>query len=250
MNPANRLNLEWGELAYIEAGDSTSSRVVVFLHGHACSSAGYELIMRDVAGRFPRVRLIAVDFRGHGESADPSKTFQLRELSEDVEALLETLGFESVLLVGHSLGGMVAQDFASRNAVVAGLVLLEGWTSLEASMSFGTGRHFGKLAEKVIEELEEGHRGTIARITPERHAVFWQSVREFDGSEFLQQAEMPIYSVYGAAGRLESTRASLLVPEKDNIRVCWVEGAGHYLPQERPDEVAMICAAAIQEIWN
>jgi pimeloyl-ACP methyl ester carboxylesterase len=251
LSPAKRLRLDWGELAYYETGDVWASRAVVFLHGHACSSAGYWPVLRALNTALPQTRLIALDFRGHGNSAIPTEIFSLSDLSGDVLTLVGTLGLEKIMLVGHSLGGMVALDVSKEVAAVEGLVLLEGWITLEASRAFDSNRHhYGTLPEVTIRTLKTEHAELISRVTPELHVLFWNSVRQFDGSEVLATAEMPIYSVYGDAGRLESARNDLLVPDRSNIRFKWVENAGHYLPLERPEEVASLCREAIQEVWG
>ncbi|MEH3106391.1 MAG: alpha/beta hydrolase [Sphingomonas fennica] len=93
------------------------------LHGltrNARDSAG--LAAREAPGR----RVIALDFRGRGESAharDPMRYVPLT-YAEDVEGLVAALGLGRIAIVGTSLGGIVAMLLAARRIVaLAGVVL-------------------------------------------------------------------------------------------------------------------------------
>jgi pimeloyl-ACP methyl ester carboxylesterase len=58
-------------------------------------------------------RLIVPDQRGHGESERPQTGYTLDEFALDAIALLDKLGIASVCVIGHCLGGLVAQRMAS-----------------------------------------------------------------------------------------------------------------------------------------
>lgn len=75
----------------------------------------------------PYYRTLALDQRGHGDSAwDPEGRYDLEVLVDDVEAVTEALGIERLVLVGHSLGGRVSTLFAGRHPErLAGLVLVD-----------------------------------------------------------------------------------------------------------------------------
>lgn len=58
---------------------------------------------------------IAVDFRGHGKSDNPSGHLTLALLVEDLQALIDTLQLERVAVCGYSLGGYVGLAYGLRN---------------------------------------------------------------------------------------------------------------------------------------
>lgn len=72
-------------------------------------------------------RAIALDLRGHGRSAPPRDgDYRITSLAADLQAALDHLGLERVVLVGHSLGGVVCAAFAGAHPErVAGLFLLD-----------------------------------------------------------------------------------------------------------------------------
>jgi 3-oxoadipate enol-lactonase len=72
-----------------------------------------------------RGRVVRLDQRGHGESQAPPGPCTREDLAADAVGVLDALGIERAILVGHSLGGIVAMTAAlARPTRVAGLVLL------------------------------------------------------------------------------------------------------------------------------
>ncbi|MDP6041893.1 MAG: alpha/beta hydrolase, partial [Candidatus Latescibacteria bacterium] len=60
-------------------------------------------------------QMLAVDLRGHGLSSNPDHGYNWADdFSEDVVALISHLGLKDVVLVGHSLGAMVAIPTAAK----------------------------------------------------------------------------------------------------------------------------------------
>ena len=228
--------MSWGELAYHDSGNLPSP--LIFLHGTGCDASDW----MSVTDALPRnQRCIALDFRGHGQSPVPTQPFTLTDLAEDVLHLVDNLRLQKLVIVGHSLGGMVAMEVAQRSSRVIGLVLLEGWTSLSAAgSSFDAGRFYGSLSETAIAEIQQKSKTTRSRFQPEIWNHFWESVTAFDAYTYLQQAGIPIWEVFGGMGRNTLTEKKLRIPPNPNIQWVWIPHAGHYLPHECPDEVAKV----------
>ena len=236
------LLLPWGGLAYNDA--SSAGAALMFLHGTGCDSADWAPTL----AALPRgASTVAMDFRGHGESDVPAEPFTLEDLVDDVMHLIDHLGLRRVVFVGHSLGGMVAVAAAERSARAAGLVLLEGWTSLAvAGQAFEAGRFYGALPPDAVERIQRKAEATRGRFAPRVWEPFWQTVAEFDGYGYLKLTHLPVAEVYGSMGRIEQTEDKLRVPPNPNIEWVWLEGAGHYLPHERPLEVAQVCVHTLE----
>ena len=74
----------------------------------------------------PTLRLVRFDLQGHGLSADPAGELTLVDFSADLAALLDHLEIEKVVILGISIGGLIALDFALRNqARVSSLILVD-----------------------------------------------------------------------------------------------------------------------------
>jgi pimeloyl-ACP methyl ester carboxylesterase len=95
---------------------------VVLLHGLGEDAAGWDRFAAELADRGRQA--IAVDLRGHGTSSHPGEySFEL--MAGDVLAFLASLGLTRIDLVGHSMGGMVAQLVAVRSPDLVRRLVIE-----------------------------------------------------------------------------------------------------------------------------
>jgi pimeloyl-ACP methyl ester carboxylesterase len=92
-----------------EAGASSGGPVVVLVHGIASRAAQWNQVMADLG---ETCHVIAPDLLGHGESAKPRGDYSLGAHACGIRDLLAALGHDRVTLVGHSLGGGIAMQFA------------------------------------------------------------------------------------------------------------------------------------------
>lgn len=123
------------ELGYREEGERARPPLV-FLHGLSDSSESWGEVTPEVARDY---RVLRLDFRGHGHSARAPGTYRLEHYASDARALIERIGAGAAILVGHSLGGLVAAHLAgTRPALVRG-VFLE-----DPPLLLGTPERFGE----------------------------------------------------------------------------------------------------------
>ena len=82
----------------------------------------------------PHYRTIAMDLRGHGDSAhDSQRRYDYQSHVRDLEAITAELGIDRLVLVGHSFGGRISALFAARHPRrMAGLVLVDAGPELDA----------------------------------------------------------------------------------------------------------------------
>jgi pimeloyl-ACP methyl ester carboxylesterase len=74
-------------------------------------------------------KVVAVELQGHGHTADVDRPLSYQQMAADAAALLETLGIETVDLVGYSLGGAVAMQLAMQHPGTVRRVVYAGGTS-------------------------------------------------------------------------------------------------------------------------
>jgi pimeloyl-ACP methyl ester carboxylesterase len=94
---------------YAEAGTDTGGPVVALVHGIASRAAQWERVMERLG---ETAHVIAPDLLGHGESAKPRGDYSLGSHASGVRDLFAALGHDRISLVGHSLGGGIAMQFA------------------------------------------------------------------------------------------------------------------------------------------
>lgn len=85
-------------LSYLEAG---RGRPVVMIPGWSQTAA---MFSEQILALSAHYRVIAVDMRGHGDSAKPAHGYRVARLAADLHELLNGLGLEKVTLMGHSMG--------------------------------------------------------------------------------------------------------------------------------------------------
>lgn len=107
---------------------------LVFVHG-----AFVDLNLWDpqVAALRERYRVVRYDLRGHGRTGAGSQaTYTIELFADDLHALLDALGLDRVVVIGLSLGGMVAQSFAVKYGDrLRGLVLCDTAVSTRLTLS-------------------------------------------------------------------------------------------------------------------
>ena len=113
------------ETYYERRGDGPT---VVFVHG---ALADHTAADRQLAAFSDDYTAIAYDVRGHGETRNPGDApYSIDQLAEDLRAFVDALDLDRPVICGVSMGGMIAQVFASRYPDrVRGLVLADTFTS-------------------------------------------------------------------------------------------------------------------------
>lgn len=96
------------DVSFVEIGPS-EGQPVLLLHGYTDNSRSWSLLAPHLDGR----RLVAMDLRGHGDSAAPDCCYGLDSLASDVDAFMEKVGIDQADVVGHSLGSMTAATLAA-----------------------------------------------------------------------------------------------------------------------------------------
>jgi len=93
------------EIHYREAGDGFP---IVFVHGYTGNLRNWALTVPALTECF---RTVSMDLRGHGRSSKPPRAedYNYDAMAEDVYGLLSHLGISDCYLVGHSMGGFIAQ---------------------------------------------------------------------------------------------------------------------------------------------
>ncbi|MDR9827383.1 alpha/beta hydrolase [Vibrio sp. FNV 38] len=130
--PEATLTLDWGNLAYLEHSPKSlieSKITLLFLHGWLDNAASFESTIEALTKLEPNLRCIALDLAGHGHSdhKGAGQYYSFHEYLDDISQLLVKLSASRCLIIGHSLGALLASCYsAAFPEQVAGLIQIEG----------------------------------------------------------------------------------------------------------------------------
>ncbi len=98
------------DVYYEEHGDPAAEPLLLIM-GFAMNAAAWAPQIAALAARY---RVVAFDNRGAGRTTQPAAAYSIPRMAADTAALLDHLGIASAHVVGASMGGMIAQEFALR----------------------------------------------------------------------------------------------------------------------------------------
>jgi pimeloyl-ACP methyl ester carboxylesterase len=111
-------------LPYVAQGEPDGTPVVL-LHGLSDSWRSYELLLPE----FPEsIYAVALSLRGHGDADRPMHGYAVHDFADDLATFLDVLDLDKAIVVGHSMGSVIAAKFASAYPDrTLGLVLMAGF---------------------------------------------------------------------------------------------------------------------------
>lgn len=164
---ARLIHLPDGADLYVEEAGPVSAAGAVFIHGSALRTDVWHYQIPGIGDH----RLVFFDLRGHGRSQPKGELdFTIDNLARDIEAVMDDAGLEEVVLVGHSVGGMIALQLASTRmewlgSRIKGLVLLN--TTYRPAYDTSIGGAVVSKVERVLRHPLDalgGHHNSIERL--------------------------------------------------------------------------------------
>jgi pimeloyl-ACP methyl ester carboxylesterase len=117
-------------LSCLEQGDPSGTPLLL-IHGYSDSWKTFELLLPELP---TSLRVIAVTMRGHGESSKPDTAYSASAFAADVAALMDKLAIARAVIVGHSMGSLIAEKFAfDYSERVLGLVLIGAFATYKGN---------------------------------------------------------------------------------------------------------------------
>lgn len=211
-------------------------------------------------------RCVTIDQRGWGESRVSDGRFDLEVMAADVEAVVSNLGIQRYVLVGHSMGGKVAQIVAKRQpSGLVGLILVA--PAPPTPMPVPKAQRAAMLSQYQSREGAQQALSILAGSTlpPDvRNQVIEDPLRGAsdakrawtdhgmiqDISANLDQVTVPVNVIVGSNDQVESELAlresfNRFLPQA-TFQI--LDGVGHLLPLEAPAKLAATCNDMISHI--
>lgn len=266
---SHRLEVDGAPIRWLESGEGFP---VVFLHGIPTSPA----LWRSVIPRVDGARCLAFEMVGYGDSipAGEGRDISVARQADYLLAWLEALDIDRAVLVGHDLGGGVAQIAAVRQPErCAGLVLTnaigyDSWPipsvkALQAGAPVLRRMPPAAVYPVLATLFARGHdQLSVAR---ESLGVHWGPYARHDGgaalarqvtalhvddtlavAEQLRELDVPTQLVWGAADRFQPVDYGERFAADLDGDLWRIEGGKHFVPEDHPGDVAGAVERAVK----
>ena len=237
---------------------------LVFVHCWACDRSFWKEQL-DVFSRYYRV--ISLDLAGHGASGADREQWSIAALAGDVQAVIEELEAERCILIGHSLGGPVSLIAAAQMPHrIVGVIGVEAIQSVDfefpreavENLVQGFESDFTGMMKTAVAASfpESGNESVIAWVTERATEANSEAVLaiardfpNFDPKAALSAVKVPVRCInakpYSPSSFDTAIEANRNYADFDAVLM---EGVGHYLMLEKPEEFNRLLAATIEKI--
>jgi len=257
MDTANTANLKSGRIdgpagaLYInlENNNVTEGTPVLFLHSFGGSSEHWKLQLDHIR---TKRQAAAFDFRGHGRSdASANANFHVEALVKDIEAVMDELGWEEVILVGHSMGGATAIAYADAHP-----------TKVAALLMVGTpGKSDPEQSKQVMASLESEQyqmvmddymKKLLTNARPPTDELVMQGVQELSKPVWLQIIRgqfaydpLPALARYTGLKMIiyssgENKQPNALYNQAKEVPSILIDETSHWMQLDKPDEFNIV----------
>jgi len=262
--PADRfITVNGLRIHYLEWG-SADKPPLIMLHGIGRVARTFDHIAPHFASRY---RVLAVDMRGHGDSAwDPKGAYLVEDYVKDIEAIAQQLRLKNIVIWGNSTGGRVAQVFAGLHPeLVSGVIAEDVGPERPREIADGMVNRLKQEDERgwaSEDELFAQQKNANPRTGEEilRAYVRYGSKKRPDGRiiwkrdpaigngfvptelwRFVREIKSPIIYILGGRSTIvpaaTQTELRKVLPQTE---IATIPGAGHYPSEENPSEFAAI----------
>ena len=189
---------------------------LILVHGWSCDARYW----REQVGHFAdRHRIVTVDMAGHGQSGTGREDYTTASFGEDVRAVAEAVGGDQLILVGHSMGGLVIAEAARlMPGRVLGLIAVDALHNLDYPVT-------EEIAAAMIAPLE---------------ADFPVGCRQFVAGMIRPDTDADLAAWIEAD--MAAAPAEVALSAMRGYMAQWISGAGPELFKELPLPVVAVCA--------
>lgn len=261
-------------LAYRVVGKHHSATPILLIHGIPDSSDAWASIAADLGRSHP---VYAVDLAGYGYSErSPDYDVSLSAQANYLTEFIDRLGLERVVLVGHDIGGGIAQIIAVRNPqsvdrlVLINSVIDDHWPVLEMRLlriplfgymsltlmekplwKYVLKKGFSnrqKVTDDVIRHYQHWFQGSSGRKRLVRNARALNNTDLTSLSKAIRALAIPTLVLWGRNDRyLDAEPAKKLSQDMKHCRFAFIDDAGHFVLDEQPQSIESMIDQFLKE---
>lgn len=263
------LEVDGVRIAYDEYGEKTAGGHVVFIHGFPLNRTMWEPQVDALRGSY---HIVTPDMRGHGASEAANGASTMERMADDVRALVEATGSAPAVVVGLSMGGYVALQFARKYPELLRALVLADTRAGADSDETRAGR-FDMIQRVASEGPAAVAQAMLPKLLSQRAAAedaeLVVKVRRMiettsaagiaaalagmaerpDSTPLLASIAAPVLVVVGAEDAVtppeEAERLAGAIPR---AQLAVIDGAGHLSNLERPAEFSSALREFLSEL--
>ncbi len=246
------------KLAYLETG--AGDPPLLFIHGWCCDHTYW----RDQIPEFgQRHRVVAVDLRGLGDSDRPDEDSTVSQFADDVAWLSREIGLEKPLLIGHSMGGVIALNIVRKHPDLARAAVFDDapmvpfpaelQPQLDAVFDGLRSPAYHEVATNFVKSFlfrSESPVGmaedVAARMAAAPQRVMHTALASTVSEENMPAGPIPVPSLFVRAATLPATEEQLK-ERYPGMEVTTVDCA-HFIQMEKPAEFNAILRAFLEKV--
>lgn len=220
-------------------------RVILLIHGYLESVEAWDMLIAKLKKEY---RIIAFDVPGHGISEVKGEIHTMNYVAQTAAALLDKIGVQKVIVIGHSMGGYIAQALKKiRPEMVDKMVLLHSTPDADTPEKRAN-------REREMEIIRTGRKELLSTINPGKgfaeanRKKFHEYIQELslqvmmsedegilallngmtereDGNALIDKNTMMVFG--GEDEYMPKEYCESLVAKHPEATICWLEHSGH-----------------------
>lgn len=226
---------------------------LVFIHGWCSNRTFWREQLNTINDKY---RVVSIDLPGHGKSGRDREVYTFSSFANDVKRVVESLDLKKIVLIGHSMGGLIALEAAQLMPDrIIGIVGIDAINNVEDVNP-------QEMMEPFISALQANFKGTMrvalprmlsSNATPE--FIEWitensieadstmaisivREISNVDQKNLLSLVNIPVRCIYASSDDLTEFNARLETNKKyADFDAVAVKDVGHFLHLEKPEEV-------------
>lgn len=248
------------EIAYTVFGKGETS--LVFVHGWGWDQS----LWKDQVSKFSdNYKVVTIDLAGHGQSGKNRKSYTIKAFSNDVVSVINKLQLKKVILVGHSMAGIINLEvYRQVKENVIGII------GADTYQLFQKGEN-PKSAEDYLSTFKENYLASVQeyaktlfldnadsnlvksivkrmqKLSPEIGMDIFRNVYQYNSIKAVTELQPKIITVNGQKFRVKEAENIKLLP---GFTARIIPGTGHFPMIEKPDRFNELLKEAINELTN